>query len=362
MSTNDHLQHTQKAGLIMNQQLDINQVIARRGITATAARLFYIINGLVNLSRNRNFKDKRGIPYCYASKAWLAGQIGKSERTVTRAIRELKDAGMIESHQTIRNARIFVTDYGTESTDTARNGAAGTDKNVRLNNETYNYKNTADISIHQSTIPTPGAEANAENSEQGRASYATATTAAAEGEGQRRGMNAGQVESTGTPRSRGEQRQEAQTPAPAAGRIGADGRHHGQDQSAQGMQMQGRDEAKRREVREILRNNCHMESMANHCNTPDAIEDYEQMSAVIDMVADVASVKGGFVKVLGMTLTNAQWLHEVLRNNEFTLSDTINRVMCAEARGIVKNLHAYMCAALYNGARQGRITGICYPF
>ena len=362
MSTNDHLQHTQKAGLIMNQQLDINQVIARRGITATAARLFYIINGLVNLSRNRNFKDKRGIPYCYASKAWLAGQIGKSERTVTRAIRELKDAGMIESHQTIRNARIFVTDYGTESTDTARNGADGTDKNVRLNNETYNYKNTADISIHQSTIPTPGAEANAENSEQGRASYATATTAAAESEGQRRGMNAGQVESTGTPRSRGEQRQEAQTPAPAAGRIGADGRHHGEDQSTQGMQLQGRDEAKRREVRETLWTNCDMDYEANHCTTPDAIEDYEQKRAVIDMAADAASVKNGFIKVSGASLTISQWLNEVLTINGNALQDAINRVLCAEARGNVRNFRAYMCAALYNAAQQSRITGICYPF
>lgn len=345
----------------MYQQIDINKLMAQTGIKATAARLFILVCRYVNLSRMTNHKDKRGIPYCFASKGNLAKELGVSIATTKRAIRQLKDAGMIESQQTTANAHIFVTYYGQTNTDRPTNDTVGRGENDTLNYSTLSNNNTVASSINQSTIPTPGAEANAENSEQGRASYAAATTEAAEDEGQRRGRTAGQVESTGTTRSRNDQRQEAQTPAPAAGRIGTDGRHHGEDQRAQGVQLQGRDEAKWREVRETLRNNCDMEYEANHCSTPDEIEDYERKSAVIDMAADAASVKGGFVKVAGAALTISQWLNVIERDvNGTVLHDTIIRVLRAEAFGKVKNPRAYMLATLYNTAQQSRYNGERY--
>lgn len=343
----------------MYQQISINRVILDTGITATAARLLYEIDMLISSARanhNNAFRDRRGVYFCYAGKEWFAQKLNKSMRTIARAIRELKDAGLIESKKTIRNSMIYVTYYG----GGAMNGSCKRAENGTWKEGTHkNIKNQKNISINLSSIPTPGAEANTENSEQGRASYAAATTEAAEDEGQRRGRTAGQVESTGTTRSRNDQRQEAQTPA--AGRIGTDGRHHGEDQRAQGVQLQGRDEATRREVRENLRNNCDMEYSANHCSTPDEIEDYERKSAVIDMVADAASVIGGFVKVSGAALTISQWLNVIMRDvNETVLHDAIIRVLRADAFGKVKNFRAYMLATLYNTAQQSRINGERY--
>ena len=325
------------------QQISINRVILDTGITATAARVLYEIDMLISSARanhNNTFRDQRGVYFCYAGKEWFAQKLNKSIRTIARAIRELKDAGLIESKKTIRNSMIFITYYCSGAINGTCNNAGngtwkeGTHKNI---------KNQENISINQSTIPTPGAETNTENSERSRASYVAAPSTPAVDEGQRRVMNA------------------AQTPAPAAGRIGADGRHHAQDQSAQGMQLQGRDEAKRGEVREILRKNCDMDYEANHCKTDNEIEHYEAMNAVIEMAADAASVKGGFVKVMGVALTISQWLNVIERDvNGTVLHDAIIRTNRADANGKVKNYRAYMLATLYNTAQQSRITGERY--
>ena len=72
--------------------IDIEYIMDRYGVNLSAARVLRIIEKLVYASRLNGVKDKRGIPYCYASKEWIAGQIGKSLRTVARAIRDLKAA------------------------------------------------------------------------------------------------------------------------------------------------------------------------------------------------------------------------------------------------------------------------------
>ncbi len=91
--------------------IDIETVMDRYGINLSAARVLKVIDRLVKASRQRGKLDKRGIPYCYASKEWMAGQIGKSTRTVARAIRDLKAAGLIECKRTRSNAMLFITGY-----------------------------------------------------------------------------------------------------------------------------------------------------------------------------------------------------------------------------------------------------------
>lgn len=91
-------------------------VMDRYGINLSAARVLQLIERLVKASRQRGKLDKRGIPYCYASKEWMAGQIGKSERTIARAIRDLKAAGLIECKRTRSNAMLFITGYEIHAT------------------------------------------------------------------------------------------------------------------------------------------------------------------------------------------------------------------------------------------------------
>lgn len=86
-------------------------VMDRYGINLSAARVLQLIERLVKASRQRGKLDKRGIPYCYASKEWMSGQIGKSTRTIARAIRDLKAAGLIECKRTRSNAMLFITGY-----------------------------------------------------------------------------------------------------------------------------------------------------------------------------------------------------------------------------------------------------------
>lgn len=112
--------------------IDAIDIMDRYGINLSAARVLKVVDQLVYASRLKGTKDRRGIPYCYASKEWMAGKIGKSLRTVARAIRDLKAAGLIECRRTKGNAMIFITGYelnGTSEgvrTESARTPSAAT--------------------------------------------------------------------------------------------------------------------------------------------------------------------------------------------------------------------------------------------
>ena len=94
-----------------NMPVDIEYVMDRYGLNLSAARVLKVVGQLVYASRLRGVKDGRGVPYCYASKEWIAGKIGKSARTIARAIADLKAAGLIEVKRTRANALIFITGY-----------------------------------------------------------------------------------------------------------------------------------------------------------------------------------------------------------------------------------------------------------
>ena len=94
----------------------------RYGLNLSAARVLKVIDKLVYASQLRGVKDKRGVAYCYASKEWIAEKIGKSLRTVARAIHDLKAAGVIECKRTRSNALLYITGYeiygtGSQQTD-----------------------------------------------------------------------------------------------------------------------------------------------------------------------------------------------------------------------------------------------------
>ena len=91
--------------------IDIEHVVERYGLNLSAVLVLMVIEKLVYASRRNGTVDRRGVPYCFAGKEYIAHEIGKSVRTVARAIHDLKAAGLIECRRTRANARLFITGY-----------------------------------------------------------------------------------------------------------------------------------------------------------------------------------------------------------------------------------------------------------
>ena len=141
----------------MNRQpVDINKIIADKGISATAARVFNVVYRLVCASANTGRRDRRGIPYCYASKERIAEMIGKSKRTVDRAIAELKAAGMLEGQRTTRNGRLFVTYYGINGTSGSANNGTSIYRAIENNNQLHMSFNHSTYTQGGQTDSAPG--------------------------------------------------------------------------------------------------------------------------------------------------------------------------------------------------------------
>lgn len=106
---NDYLYTNPRQGFVAMESYDLMNMF---DINQSAALVLKLIARLVRASLKRGEVDKQGIPYCYASKEWLAGELGKSLSTIMRAIRVLKAKGLIECKRTNGNARLFITGYG----------------------------------------------------------------------------------------------------------------------------------------------------------------------------------------------------------------------------------------------------------
>lgn len=87
---------------------DVVYIMERYGINLTAARVLMIVDRMVLEAQQQGIKDNRGLPYCCASKEWIANELGKSLRTIARAIQDLKEAGLIECKRTRTNAMLFI--------------------------------------------------------------------------------------------------------------------------------------------------------------------------------------------------------------------------------------------------------------
>lgn len=88
--------------------ININDVIMEHGISMTAARTLFEVNRFIKAAAAEGQRDSSGIPYCDVGLNTLGQRIGKSKRTMDRAIAELKAAGLVKVERTRDNARIYM--------------------------------------------------------------------------------------------------------------------------------------------------------------------------------------------------------------------------------------------------------------
>lgn len=139
-----------------NNDLNIDTVMATYGVSASAARMLFHINRLVYVSRLRGIVDRRGVPFCFASKATLAAKIGKSERTAARCIVELKRAGLIESKRTKGLGHIYLC-ADCVSSPNAENGSS-INRDKSYNNKQSNSIHPTDENQHGKAVRMDGHE------------------------------------------------------------------------------------------------------------------------------------------------------------------------------------------------------------
>lgn len=289
--------------------MDIEAVMDRHGLNLSAARVFRLIDRLVYASRLRGVVDKRGVPYCYASKEWMAERLGKSVRTIARAIRDLKAAGLIECRRTRANAMLFITDYGTDSAaettpatvpdekpaerapsrpTQAMRGTSGNDKNGTSKINTQSINNNCVSPIHPSNPRRDGTVG--------------------------RDNHAHQPPERGTTRP-GDNRQ-----------------------------------AERLRISDALSRQL--------SRTKDSAGDIlPARNATVDWIAE-AVASGRDIRVNGTSISAGQYWDVVRSVNGARLEDTLRTIAARDSQGMIKNRRAYLLSSVYNCALWDRFGGI----
>ena len=300
----------------MNRQpVDINKIIADKGISATAARVFDVVHRLVCASANTGRRDRRGIPYCYASKERIAEMIGKSKRTVDRAIAELKAAGMLEGQRTTHNGRLFVTYYGINGTSGSANNGTSIYRAIENNNQVRMSFNHSTYTQGGQTDSAPGMAQAAPRggswSEGGQVSTRTISTASAQR-----------------------------------------GRKTGPTNKRPGIDRAARAAAKRRYARQ-LEQRLHLDSLM--WAAPGFEAEAAQLSQLVDVIAEAVSNEAGIIRANGCGLTAAQYW-EAVKDIEiadfYGLFDKVNEAYTTKG---VHNRRAYLLAAVYNAVTVDRL-------
>ena len=300
--------------------ISIDAVMMEKGISATAARVLYHVNRFIHASRMKGIKDGRGIPYSYASREAIAARVGKSARTVARAIAELKAAGLIEVQRTRRNAHIFMCYYGACGTSAAaENGTSN-------NSNTKNINNISAKSIRlHNTEAVPG-----QISVDG---FINSASAMAEN----------------TPQ---EPPREAQRPAPsmAANRDRTKGRPT--PKRPQRPTMADRERARQR-YKDHLTEALRLDDLAWGVFP----EEYKRLDTLSDMIADAMSIEGGQIKVNGCYLTAAQYW-EVVQHIQYNenIARLFDRIETREVCHGIVNKRAYALASVYNAVQWDHLT------
>ena len=290
--------------------IDVNAVMMERGISATAARVLFLINRCVNSSRAHGKKDKRGMAYCYASKATLALKLGKSERTIARAIAELKAAGLIQSRRTTRNAHIYLSFYGVDGT--SANATNGTSNNSLK--ESYNISNT---SVYHDKKRFMDDEAAADaKSAVGLVRIGAATTEKVKDEQHETVKNGKGV------------------PTPKRRRI------------TKREKMAAKEKYSR-----LLEQKLKMASPRWFCDDAETIAEFKSTYALIDLVSDAMAVPGGKIRVNGAVLTVEQYWNMVQYISPDAIEGLLSRIGAAEITTGITNKRAYTLAAVYNAVQ-----------
>ena len=296
---------------MFKDDVNVNAVVMEHGISVTAARVLYVVNRYVNSSRRNMKKDKRGVAYCYASKDRIAHDIGKSRRTVDRAIAELKAAGLIESRRTTRNAHIYITYYGLYGT--SANAADGASNNS--NSKSYNL---LDTSIHLDKV-TEGQNKTADDVKkcEGYAHDETPAAATTAKETTESEVKKGYMPCKGKPTPKRRQRL-----------------------------TKAEKEAAREKYRRMLERKL---DMANPIwMIPSLDDEYRQYQSLIDTLADALSVRGRGIRVNGAELTVEQYWQVVQNISSEAIDGLFDRLKTAAVCTGITNMRAYTLASVYN--------------
>ena len=342
--------------------IDVNSVMMEKGISATAARVLSIVNRFVHASRMKGIRDGRGIPYSYASREAIAQRVGKSVRTVARAMAELKAAGLIEVKRTRRNAHVFICYYGVCGTSgSAENGTSNNSNTKNINNnqvhnpiylrntETVNGQMSMDGLLNSATA-------------EGKGTQAAKTAGDAGQQRQQEGQREQQPKensSRGTASS-GQQRPAAEEQRQDAPRDAATIHGSASAEAVNRDRTKGRPTPKRQQPtkaeKEAARQRYKRHLMERLCKwcpwDADSWEEYDRLEGLADMIADAVSADSRVIKVNGCSLTAAQYWNVVQNiENSFNLMDMFDRINTAEVCSGVRNTRAYTLAAVYNAVQ-----------
>lgn len=315
--------------------IDIETVMDRYGINLSAARVLKLIDRLVKASRQRGVKDKRGIPYCYASKEWIAGKIGKSARTVARAIRDLKAAGLIECKRTRANAMLFIAGYGIY-------GAAEPEQppmsDVPSNLETQ-APSTPSYASETAIRVTPGIDQN------GTSKITTQSN---------NNRNTVSITLTLCPdRTRRDKsarlpQKGKASPTPAPSRYAPAG-------SVRGAAARERFEAERRRISSQLERQLFSTGLC-YADAIDSDTD-SAIQLTVKTIADAVAAKQD-VRVNGVTMPADQYWDVVRHVKATQLDETIRAIAARECLGLIRNKRAYLLSSVYNCALWGRFNEV----
>ena len=296
---------------MFRDDINVNAVMMEHGISATAARVLFVVNRYVNSSRRNMKTDMRGLAYCYASKDRIAQDVGKSRRTVARAIAELKDAGLIESRRTTRNAHIYITHFGLYGT--SANATNGTSNNSI---KSYNF---IDISIHPDKMPAEKTKTSDDiNSRRGLAEFEMpAATPAAE--------ETKPNEKKGKPTPKRRQR------ITKAEKNAAKERYR-----------------KMIERKLDISNPCYLLS--------DMADEHRQLESLVDLLADAMAVPGRQIRVNGAGLSVEQYWQVVQNISSGAIDGLFDRLKTAAVCTGITNMRAYTLAAVYNAVQWHELT------
>lgn len=289
----------------------VDDAMMKYGISLSAALTLKYINRYVNASRLHCKLDRRGIPYCFASKEKLAQRIGKSKRTVARAIAELKAAGLIESRRTKGLAHIYITCYGLD-------GICKSGNNGTCNNNPNKSFNNISTSIHLDKV-TEGQEKTADDVKKCEENAHDETPAAA----------AAAKETTESEEKKGY--------TPCKGKPTPKRRQR---------LTKAEKEAAREKYRRMLERKL---DMANPLwMIPSLDDEYRQYQSLIDTLADALSVRGRGIRVNGAELTVEQYWQVVQNISGKAIDGLFDRLKTAAVCTGITNMRAYTLASVYN--------------
>lgn len=264
--------------------VNVNKLIIDHGISATAARLFFEINRLVNASRNRGFKDRKGVAYCYASKERLAEKIDRTPRTVYRCLKELKAAGMIQGQRTTRNGHLYIACYDVIS---------GSDANVISNNRAEKVLTNIDTSIN----PISAEQSSVDLIKNSQDKPAAQTQPA---------------------------RQRTRKPK---------------------IRITKHDKAKARErYYEMIANKLGL-SNSDWWQFPD---EHDRMKALASIIADALSVPSRQIRINGRNVTVGEYWNTIKDLTLQTVADIPDRIESYRLSSGIRNINAYVLACVFN--------------